>query len=376
MTESFVYGKAAPEENFIGREKETLRLEANFSNGINTILISPRRWGKTSLVNHVCRHIEDDNLLIVKLDIFGCKNEYEFYNLLASSILQQTASKRELWVDEARDFLSRLTPKITFSPDPYSEYSVSLGITPKTHSYQQVLSLAENVAVKKGKHLVICVDEFQQVGEWEDTKSVQARLRSVWQLQQHVSYCLYGSKQHLMTSIFGNKSMPFYQFGDLMWLKRIPTETWVPYIEKQFSESGRTITSDLAGKVCDTVANFSSYVQQLSRFLLLSTPRGSSATEEGLHDAAEQLLEVNEILFMQQIEPLTSYQMNLLRAISSGVHDGFSESAVRSEFSLGSPSNIVRLRKALVDRDLIYIEAKKAYIIDPVFELWFRGKFT
>lgn len=376
MAESFVYGKAVPEANFIGREKESKLLEQNFQNGINTILISPRRWGKTSLVNHVCRHIVDKELMIVKLDIFGCKGEYEFYNLLASAVLQQTASKHELWIDEAKDFLYRLSPKISISPEPNSEYSVSLGITPKTHTYQQVLSLAENVAVKKGKHIVVCIDEFQQVGEWQDSKAIQGRLRSVWQLQEHVSYCLYGSKRHLMTSIFANKSMPFYQFGDIVWLTRIPTDVWIPYIVRQFADANRTISDELAGKICDIVANYSSYVQQLARYLLLVTASGAAATEQGLADATQRLLEINEMLFMQQIEPLSAYQMNFLRAIASGNHDGFSESSVREEFNLGSPSNIVRLRKALVDKDIIYIEMKKTYISDPVFELWFRKKFV
>lgn len=375
MAESFVYGKAVPEANFIGREKESEMLKQNFSNGINTILISPRRWGKTSLVNHVCRHIDDKDIMIVKLDIFGCKSEYEFYNLLASSILQQTASKRELWMDEARDFLYRLSPKISISPEPNSEYSVSLGITPKTHTYQQVLSLAENVAVRKGKHLVICIDEFQQVGEWPDSRAIQGRLRSVWQLQEHVSYCLYGSKRHLMTSIFADKSMPFYQFGDIIWLKRIPTDVWTPYIIKQFSDAGRSITAEMAQKICGTVANFSSYVQQLSRYLLQQTPSGETATEQGLVNATQQLLDINEMLFMQQIEPLSAYQMNFLRAVAAGNHDGLSESSVRSEFNLGSPSNIVRLKKALTDRDLVYIEMKKVYFTDPVMELWFKSKF-
>lgn len=375
MSDSFVYGKAVPEENFIGREKESLMLEQDFRGGINAILISPRRWGKTSLVNHVCRHIDDKDLLIVKLDIFGCKSEYEFYNLLAASVLQQTANRKELWLDEARDFIYRLTPRISVSPEPNSEYSVSLGITPKTHTYQQVLSLAENVAIKKNKHIVICIDEFQQVGEWQDTKAIQGRLRSVWQLQEHVSYCLYGSKRHLMASIFANKSMPFYQFGDVIWLKRIPTETWIPYIVKQFDESGCKISDDMARQVCDTVKNYSSYVQQLARYLQLQTPKGKTANEEGLSAALQHLLDINEMLFMQQIEPLSAYQMNFLRAMASGHNDGFSESSLRAEFELGSPSNIVRLKNALIGKDLIYTEMKKAYFSDPVFEIWFKRKY-
>lgn len=66
MADSFVYGRAVSEDNFIGREKETKLLEDNFNGGINTILISPRRWGKTSLVNHVCRHIDKKISVIIR----------------------------------------------------------------------------------------------------------------------------------------------------------------------------------------------------------------------------------------------------------------------------------------------------------------------
>ena len=78
---------------------------------------------------------------------------------------------------------------------------------------------------------------------------------------------------------------------------------------------------------------------------------------------------------MQQIEPLSGYQMNLLRAIVSGIHSGFNEKKVRSLFNLGAPSNMVRLRDALIERDLIYSEMRQLFITDPVFSLWFKQRF-
>ena len=219
MEKSFVYGVAVTDYNFTGREEETRRLTQNFHNGINSILISPRRWGKTSLVDHVCRQLESSNLITVRLDIFGCKSEYDFYNVLAAAVLKQTATKVQLWMDEAKDFLARLTPRINIPIDPTSEISVSLGITPETHSPEEVLNMVEEIAKRKNRHIVVCIDEFQQVGEFENTKNVQAKLRSVWQHHHYTSYCLFGSKRHMMSKIFLNRSMPFYQFGDLMWLQ-------------------------------------------------------------------------------------------------------------------------------------------------------------
>ena len=376
MEKSFVYGIAVSDYNFTGREEETRRLRADFEGGINSILISPRRWGKTSLVDHVCRQLADSDIMTVQIDIFGCKTEYDFYNKLALAVMKQTATKVQLWMDEAREFLVRLTPKIGIPVDPVSEISVSLGITPETHTPEEVLNMVELIAKRKNRRIVVCIDEFQQVGEFENSKSVQARLRSVWQHHQFTSYCLYGSKRHMMSNIFLNRSMPFYQFGDLMWLQKIPTSDWKDYIVSHFEAAGRHISEQMAVRICETVDNYPSYVQHLSSILLNHLPQGGTVTEDLMPSAIAELIGTNEALYMQQVEPLSGYQMNLLKAIVSGVHSGYNEKRVRSHFDLGSPSNMVRLRNALIERDIIYSEMRQLYVTDPVFSLWFKRRFT
>lgn len=375
MEKSFVYGIAVTDYNFTGRKEETRRLIANFEGGINSILISPRRWGKTSLVDHVHRQLKESDIIIVQLDIFGCKTEYDFYNALAVAVLKQTASKVQLWMDEARDFLVRLTPKIGIPIDPVSEISVSLGITPETHSPEEILNMVEVIAKRKNRHVVVCIDEFQQVGEFDNTKQVQARLRSAWQHHHYTSYCLYGSKRHMMSKIFLNRSMPFYQFGDLLWLQKLPVSDWMDYIISHFEATGRHISEQMVMQICEAVDNYPSYVQHLSSILLNHLPQGGTVTEDMMPSAVSELISTNEALYMQQIEPLSGYQMNLLKAIVSGIHSGYNEKRVRSQFDLGSPSNMVRLRSALIERDLIYSEMRQLYITDPVFALWFRKRF-
>ena len=375
MEKSFVYGTAVTDYNFTGRSEETRRLKANFTAGINSILISPRRYGKTSLVDHVCRNLNREDIIIVRLDIFGCKTEYDFYNALAVAVLKQTASKLQLWMEEARDFLVRLTPKIGIPVDPVSEISVSLGITPETHSPEEVLNMVEVIAKRKNRHIVVCIDEFQQVGEFENTKQVQARLRTAWQHHHYTSYCLYGSKRHMMSKIFLNRSMPFYQFGDLLWLEKIPTSDWMDYIISHFEAVGKHIPEHIVERICEAVDNYPSYVQHLSSIILNRLPDGGTATEEIMSPAISELISTNEALYIQQVEPLSAYQMNLLKAIVSDIHSGYNEKRIRSMFALGSPSNLVRLRDALIERDLIYSEMRQLYLTDPVFGLWFKRRF-
>lgn len=370
MNNAFIYGYAVEGENFTDREAETKRLKANFEHGVNTLLISNRRIGKTSLVRHVGRLVNPKKATVVYLDIFDCRSEYDFYNKLATAVLQQTSSKIDSILQNAKNFLSRVSPKISMGPDLTSEFSLSLGITPKEYAPEQILELAENIAKKQKKRIVVCIDEFQQIGEFPDSLSVQKRLRGAWQLQQNVSYCLFGSKKHLLTNIFQNKSMPFYQFGDVIYLGVISTEDWVPFICDKFRKHGLRIDKELASRICGEVENYSSYVQQLAWLVMLHTER--EVTSEIIDTAMNELIAQNAALFMQQTEGLSSYQMNMLRAIAAGIHNGFLSQEVLETYRLGTKSNIPRIKKALIDRDIVEQRETGLYISDPIFNKWFR----
>lgn len=370
MDKPFIFGVPVEDSHFIGREEETNRLVTNFKYGVNTVLISPRRWGKTSLVNKVAGMTASKELLVVKMDIFSCRNEYDFYNVFSEAILKQTASKVEEWKDVAKGFIERLTPKISMSPDPLSEYSLSLGITAKTHTPEEILQLPETIAQRKNCHVLICIDEFQQVGEFPDSLTVQKRMRSVWQHQNNVSYCLYGSKMHMMTNLFQKKSYPFYKFGEMLYLKPISLDAWKSYISGRFEQEGKRISDELIQKLCETVEYHSSYVQQLAYCTLLLTRK--EVTEEVLTAAIEDLVSQNSSIFIEQTQSLTSYQLNFLRAILYGVNNGFNEKEVRESFDLGVPSNVARLKKSLVDKELIEYSEKGVEIGDPVLRLWLK----
>lgn len=370
MNDAFVYGSAVEGENFTDRVSETKRLKANFEHGVNTLLISNRRIGKTSLVRHVKNLVNSKKVSVVYLDIFDCRSEYDFYNKLASAVLQQTATKTEIFLQNAKTFLSRVSPKISLSPDPTMDFSVSLGITEKDYSPDQILNLAESIAQKQGKKIVVCIDEFQQIGEFPESLTVQKRLRGAWQLQQNVSYCLFGSKKHLLTNIFQRKDMPFHQFGDAIYLSIIETKNWIPFICQKFQKQNLIISEDLAKRICIEVENYSSYVQQLAWNVMLNTNR--EVTEEIIEKAMNELIAQNSALFMQQTEGLSSFQMNMLRAIASDIHNGFTTKKVLAEYNLGTKSNISRIQKTLIDRDLVELREEGLFINDPVFKKWFR----
>ena len=370
MEQPFVFGVPADSPYFIGREKELARLQSNFKYGINTILISPRRWGKTSLVNRIAQSAKEKNRIIVRLDIFACRSEYDFYNTFSAAILRQTSSRLDEWKELARGFIERLTPKVSLSPGPGSEYSVSLGISPKTHTPDEVLSLPETIAQRKNCRLVICIDEFQQVGEFPDSLEVQKRLRGAWQHQKHVSYCLYGSKMHMMTRLFLKKSYPFYRFGEVLNLEPIPLQTWIPYIQGRFAAFGKQIDQRYIERIGETVACQSSYVQQLAYSVFLLSDK--EVTDDSFARAVEDLVAQNSNVFIEQTQSLTTYQMNFLRAVMDGISRGFGEAEIRETYHLGSPSNINRLKNSMIEKELVELTENGFVLSDPVLKHWLK----
>lgn len=370
----FIFGVATSGDNFTDREKETTRLLSNFTHGVNTVLISPRRWGKTSLVKKVCKMAQSDKLKIVYLDIFSCRTDREFYDAFASAVLKQTSSKFDEIIENSKIFLSRISPKFTMGSDPMSDFSISLELNQKSDDIDEILQLPEKIAQKKGVRIVICIDEFQQIAEFKDSKSFQKRLRSVWQLQQSVSYCLFGSKKHLMNELFEKKSLPFYKFGDSIYLPKISTADWISYICERFESTGKHISRELAERVCVAVDNHSSYVQQLAWLLWIHT--NDEATEQNFANAYQDLIDQNSPLFQKQTENLSSYQMNFLRALVDGVHSEFTSAEILQKYQLGSSANVSTIKRALIKKELIETENKQVQLADPVMKLWLKQEFA
>ncbi len=373
MNSPFVFGVRVEGDAFTDRKEETKRLKMNFLYGVNTILISPRRMGKTSLVDKACALVKSDSVKIAKMDAFGCRSEADFVDSFATAVIQATSSKWEEWIENAKTFLSRFVPKVTFGQDPVNDFSISFEYNTGNNAVEDILRLPERIAAQKGCRLVVCVDEFQQIGEFPDSLTFQKKLRSVWQLQSHVSYCLYGSKKHLMENMFQRQDYPFYRFGDLFYLGKISESDWIEYIRGRFEITGKEISEELARRICEVTERYSSYVQQLAWFVWLRC--GNAATAEDVEFGIDRLLDACEPLFIQQTESLSAYQMNFLHLLADGIHSGFTRTSVLGSYRLGTAANITRIKKSLMEKELITISGPMAYeISDPILSLWLKRR--
>ena len=368
MEKLFVFGKIVSGDTFTDREEETKKLVSNFEHGINTFIVSPRRWGKTSLVKKAQGLAEGKELMVVYVDVQRCRSREEFCERFATAVLTQTSGRMEEWLENAKSFLSRFSFGINASADPTSEVSLRLQLSPREQPLEDLLQLPERIARKKGFRVVVCIDEFQQIGLYADSAQFQTELRSVWQHHEYTSYCLFGSKKHMMEALFDDTSKPFYKFGDIIYLKRIPTNYWVEYITRKFRQGGKSITEEQAGWIVEKVIGHSSYVQQLSWYVFQRTEE--KVTQESLNEAFAELLEQCGDVFESKTENLPAYQMNFLRALAEGVSSGFSSKDIIQRYNLGTSSNVAVIKRALIEKDLIAVEGKEIHLSDPVMGAW------
>ena len=374
METPFIFGKIATEKNFTDRETETANLVQSFTSLINTIIISPRRWGKSSLVNKAAKLAmeQDRKLRICHVDLFNVRNEVHFYSLLAQKVIAATSTKWEEAVESAKSFFSHLVPKISIGSDPTNEVSIDFDWESIKQNPDEVLDLAEKIAKKKGVKIVICVDEFQNISEFTDPDYFQKKLRSHWQQHQNVAYCLYGSKRHMMMEVFTNSSKAFYKFGDLMFLDKIDTPCLVEFFNTRFSETGKTITEDAANLIVKLVDNHPYYAQQLAQLSWLRTK--DVCDVEIVREAHAALVEQLSLLFVTITETLTTQQLNYLNALIAG-EKAISSTDVMHRYQISSTTSVARSKAALIKNDILDSKAGEISFQDPIYAYWLKSEY-
>jgi len=374
MKTPFVFGRLAKEDNFTDRKEEMEHLVTNFKSLINTILISPRRWGKSSLVFKAAAIAmeEDSDLRVCRVDLFNVRSEEQFYTALAQSVIKSTATKWEEAVANATRFLSRFVPKVSFGGDPMSELTVELNMEELRRSPDEILDLAEKIAGEKRLRIVVCIDEFQNIATFDDSLAFQKRLRSHFQQHENVAYCLYGSKRHMMLEVFTDYSMPFYKFGDIMFLEKIKTPDWIKFIKDTFERTGKSIADNVCEEIVVRVQNHPYYVQQLAQQVWLRTDK--VATLDAVDEAHSTITAQLSLMFDTMTQTLTNQQLCLLRAMSAG-EKNLTSKAVMDKYKLSSPTMISRARKALVEKDILDSIAGVYSFQDPVYAYWLKHHY-
>ncbi len=367
----FKYGKVIDNNFFINRDDELQYLKTITLSKINITLISPRRWGKSSLIHRLSEVVKKENKKVVFcfIDLFNSRTENEFYEYFATQVLKASYSKWEERIEKTKQFFQQIIPQFNFGADPTTQFSVSFDWDSVEKNPNEILDLPEKIAKSKKIQLVICLDEFQNIAHFNDPLGFQKKARSIWQLHQHCSYILYGSKRNMMTELFEKKSMPFYKFGEVMLLKKIENSHWTKFIQKQFRKTKKTISKKDASAIANLVDNHPYFVQQFANAVWIKTQK--QCTESIINEALKDLLLQYELFFTREIQSLSNLQLNLLKAIALDEKILSGKKTIK-KYHLNSSSSVSRSKDALVQKEIIDVFENKIEFLDPLLKIWIK----
>ena len=370
-TSPFKYGVTVSDKAFTNREDEFEKLYNNLIQGTNTTIISPRRWGKSSLVEKVINTInsKEKKHKTVLIDLFSVASEEEFLEVFAREVIKASSTKWQDWIQSAKDVFKQLIPKLSMGLDPANDFSLSFDWEELSKHTDEILNLPEVLATKNDIQFIICLDEFQNLSNYTNYSILEKKMRASWQRQKLVTYCLYGSKRHMMTSIFNSPSKPFYRFGDIMLLDKIKEEKWIEFIVSSFKKTKKEISVKNAQIIAQVMKNHSWYIQQLAHYTWQKTEK--KASKPIVAKALDELIYANSPLYQKEVEILSKTQLNLLKAIVKDERQ-LTSARVMHNYKLGTPRNVSKNKTSLFNNDVI-TQSKSGYeLLDPAFELWFK----
>ena len=375
MQNPFVYGEIVPREAFVGRTAELERLVADLSDAQKVFLISPRRYGKSSLIRMALSRLARRGALTVEVTI----SSYSSYLAFLEGYARALASLETRW-QRARDWLADAVtstrPEVRYEPEDGGLGRVAVAF-PLVRSERDVNRLANEifalpgrVAAERRRPVIVALDEFQAVAGF-DGGTVEHTLRAATQQQRQVGYVFAGSEPSLMDRMISPRR-PFYKAGPVMRLDKIPAGVFAEFVEARFAKTGMKPEPGLGAAIVDLAGNLPYDVQRLAHETWddVRTTGGRRAGLDELHATLARLLAEQDTLFESLWQRLTLAQRAVLRAAVLQNGQALLSAETRSRHRLGAPSSIQASLAALMKHDLLLKEGSHYVVVDSLLREW------
>jgi len=171
----------------------------------------------------------------------------------------------------------------------------------------------------------------------------------------------------MLLDVFSDYSMPFYKFGDILFLEKIPTSNWVSFIQKRFVDTQKDISLEEAERIAILTDNHSYYVQQLAQQVWFRTVK--RVTLPIVENAFDDIINQLSLLFVNMTDLLSTRQLSLLKAILNNEKQ-LTSKATLAKYDLGTSANVIQLKKRLIDLDIIDEMQGGIRFLDPMYKHW------
>ena len=365
----FIVGKYVSDKYFCDRSEETAFLRKQIQNGRDVALISPRRIGKSGLIQHFFNQSDiKEQYYVFFIDIYATTSLAEFVYTLGKEIYAQLKPQSTLWKEKFFQIISSF--RIGFKLDSMTgEPSFDLGLgdiqAPQT-SLDEIFAYIEEA----DKPCIIAIDEFQQICEYAE-KNVEALLRTKIQKCHHAQFIFSGSKRHVMSNMFNTPSKPFYQSAISMGLEPIPVLTYTSFATRLFEERDKHIDKEVIEAIWTQYDGYTWFVQMMMNELYALTPSGKTCTAMMIDEARRNVIMSQEQSYKDMMANLPPKQKIVLQAIArEGIAQNITSAKFIKKYNLNSASSVQSAVKMLLKNDIVTQTNNEYRIYNFFFSEW------
>ena len=376
MSNPFKFGGVVTGEDFADRRQELTELARELADGQHLFLLSPRRYGKTSLIRVLLDRLRTRGILVAYVDVFRATAPAQFLELFATTVLQAAESTPERLLRLAMELLGRLRPQVGADSRGRPTLSLDIGSRPRSALalQEEILSLPERLAVKRRRRLVVALDEFQEIQRFPGA-ALDKSLRSHFQGHRRVSYLFAGSQESALRDMATLQRSPFYKFGRIMALGPIPADEFAAFLETRFRRGRLRISRDVLDAILATADDVPYNVQRLCHQLwAMRAGTVDRLTEADLGAAVAAVVEQDTPHYSNTWERLSLHQRQVLQAIArSGGRNVFGAAYLQAH-RLGPPSSVQTSLRLLLKGQLLSRSEGEYRIADPFLREWIAAR--
>lgn len=374
MDNPFVYGEVVPTGAFADREHELDRLIRDLAARQKVFLISPRRYGKSSLIRQALAALQRRGALTVELTVSSYSSYVSFLEGYARALaaVETRWERARAWLSEA---ITSTRPEMRFEQGASGNLlTVAFPLVTTARDINrlanEVFALPGRLAAERKRTVIVALDEFQAIDGFNGG-SVEHALRAAAQQQRQVGYVFAGSEPSLMEKMIGPKR-PFYKAGPVMRLERIPADVFAAFIEARFAKTGIRAEAGLGTAIVELAGNLPYDVQRLAHETWddVRAAGGRKAGLDHLHATLGRLLSEQETMFEAVWQRLTLAQRAVLRAVVLQEGRELLSAEARHRHRLGGASSIQASLTALIKQDLLAKEGARYVVVDSLLREW------
>ena len=370
LVNPFQFGVVIDDTAFCNRKEEISYLKNQINNGYSTWLFSPRRFGKTSLVEKVFRETKSATCIFV--DLYNIKAIDDFSRKYSSIIAKALFN----WKDEIRkltknlsDSFVNLSPGVSFDEFGHPSFSLNVNKVEQQADLETILEIPNRISTQRGQRICIAFDEFQEIKRIDPF--LLNWMRSSFQRHSNISYIFSGSKQSMMEDIFASSSSPFYEFAVKMSLSVISKNELSNFIKEKFTSYQFPIKDHTIHNILQKSDCQPHYTQFFASVVFDLVSNGYDQDAEDFSETWLNKVMLAQIDIFQDIyDQLTNSQRSVLQAISKITEIGIYSDEARKKYRLPVSSTLNVALKALQKKSLIYKTGDNYKLSNPVLREW------